>query len=342
MSHTSYFYKNDDSNNNDSNNDSATHQVDSTQNVPVPKDVTVSNKFIPNQKKRDRLDKYYSVWYKEKFFVDDGFGGKEKEIIDFCSRDNEEMIKTIKDKNKKYYLSKKPHSNNPEDFPILNFELKLINFVNDHIFELDDCDFNSQNLLKENLIYYWREFQKKDFHLALNDPTIKNSDLSENWFEENFYRSSTESIFRNTPVPLEHIEILFSKRFLCVSVFLGLKAHLDRQMFYHLVTVRNLTINGIVYEIGLIYYETIYYHQYRLDVLLPRSLEIYSKSELKKHLEVFCRQQSVFTEKCLNYSSFYSTVSARFSSLKHPKYKGLDEHEYYLGIPLKDEKEDSD
>lgn len=91
------------------------------------------------------------------------------------------MIKTIKsyDKNKKYYMLKKFNSNNPDDFPILNFELKLINFVNDHIFELDDCDLNSQNILKENLIYYWREFQKKDFHLALNDPMIENSDLSE-------------------------------------------------------------------------------------------------------------------------------------------------------------------
>jgi hypothetical protein len=127
-----------------------------------------------------------------------------------------------------------------------------------------------------------------------------------------------------------------------VSVFLGLKAHLCRQMFYHLVTVRNLTINGIVYDIGLIYYETIYTHKYRLDVLLPRSLEIFSKSELKKHLEVFCRQESVFTEKCLRYGSFQCVTSINFSSFKHPKYKGLDEHEYYLGIPLKDDEEDSD
>lgn len=127
-----------------------------------------------------------------------------------------------------------------------------------------------------------------------------------------------------------------------MSVFLGLKAHLNRQMFYHLVTVRNLTINGIVYEIGLIYYETIFYSKYRLDVLLPRSLEIFSKSELKKHLEVFCTQQSVFTEKCLRYRHFQSTRSASFSFLKHPKYKGLDEHEYYLGIPLKDDEEESE
>ena len=94
--------------------------------------------------------------------------------------------------------------------------------------------------------------------------------------------------------------------------------------------------------IGLIYYETIFYSKYRLDVLLPRSLEIYSKSELKKHLEVFCTQQSVFTEKCLRYGSFQCSRSASFSFLKHPKYKGLDEHEYYLGIPLKDDEEESE
>ena len=51
--------------------------------------------------------------------------------------------------------------------------------MNDHLFDLDDRDQNSQDILKENLIYYWREFQKKDFHLALNDNTIKESDLSE-------------------------------------------------------------------------------------------------------------------------------------------------------------------
>ena len=218
--------------------------------------------------------------------------------------------------------------------------------MNDHLFDLDDRDQNSQDILKENLIYYWREFQKKDFHLALNDSTIKESDLSEFWFEENFYRSSTESIFKNTSVSLEHIEILFSKRYLCVSVFCGLKAHLNRQMFYHLVTVRKLTINDTVYEIGLIYYETIYKNKYFLDVLLPRSLELLSKSELTTLLQVFCMQQSVFTEKCLRYGSFQCTTGISFSFFKHPKYKGLDEHEYYLGIPLKDncnsDEEDSD
>ena len=57
--------------------------------------------------------------------MDDGFGGKEKEIITFLKKDNEEIIKTIKsyDKNKKYYIiSKKLNSNNPDDFPILNFK----------------------------------------------------------------------------------------------------------------------------------------------------------------------------------------------------------------------------
>ena len=116
-------------------------------------------------------------------------------------------------------------------------------------------------------------------------------------------------------------------------------------MFYHLVTVRTVTINDIVYEIGLIYYETLRHH-YCLDVLLPRSLELLPKSELNKHLQVFCSLQSVFSEKCLRYGSFYCSSAPAFINFKHPKYNGFDEHEYYLGIPLRDninrDEEDSD
>ena len=56
------------------------------------------------------------------------------------------MIRTIKsyDKNKKYYTISniKYNSNNPDDFPILTFQLKLINFVNNTIFDLDSRDKN--------------------------------------------------------------------------------------------------------------------------------------------------------------------------------------------------------
>jgi hypothetical protein len=318
---------------------SITNKVDCGVTTTVSDSITsqvYSNNFIPNQKKIDRKNKYYNSSYYETFLVDDGFGGKEKEIIRFWEKDNEEMIKTIKsyDKNKKYYSIRnhKFNSNNPNDFPILTFELKLINFVNDIIFDLDHRE---QNWLKENLLYYWREFQKKDFYVALNDPTRRNIDVSEWWLPEHHYRRKTKTIFKNTSVPLEHIELLFCKRSLCVSVFYGLKSHINRKMFYHLVTVRNLTINDTVYEIGLIYYETSE-EKYRLDVLLPRSLELFCKSELTKHVQVFCTQQSVFSEKCLRYGSFHCPSDTSFSSFRHPKYKGLDEHEYYLGIPLRE------
>ena len=73
----------------------------------------------------------------------------------------------------------------------------------------------------------------------------------------------------------------------------------------------------------------------KVDVLIPRSLDFLPKSELHKHLQQFCTQQSVFSDKVLKHGRFHCPLSSAFSNYENPKFKGLSAHEYYLGIPLK-------
>ena len=110
-------------------------------------------------------------------------------------------------------------------------------------------------------------------------------------------------------------------------------------MVYHLVTVEKLKIDDNFYDIGLIYYQktTSSYRdqKYNLDVLIPRSLEFVPKAELHKYLQPFRMRKSVFSEKCLAYADFICPLYGSFLHRRHPKFKGLSAHEYYLGIPLR-------
>ena len=78
-----------------------------------------------------------------------------------------------------------------------------------------------------------------------------------------------------------------------------------------------------------------FYDPLKVDVFIPRSLDFLPKSELHKHLQQFCTQQSVFSETCLAYGHFQCPLYGSFLLRGHPKFKGLSAHEYYLGIPLK-------
>ena len=73
------------------------------------------------------------------FDVDDGFGGIEKETISFNKHlVAKEILSEIELENER----KQAH------YPILNYNLNLINSVNDTVFKL------KQPWLKENLLYH--------------------------------------------------------------------------------------------------------------------------------------------------------------------------------------------